>query len=104
MKLISENQYEDQVVAGLTALLCDLGVSADGYKKNEALAVTFLSPSDIELEATSIYMTHEDQLALIHSIEDNIRTNMIAAGFETIQRAMLQAHGGKAHINRVLGT
>ena len=104
MKLIAESQYEDQVVAGLTALLCDLGVSADGYTEDEAMAQTLISPDDVDLQASSIRMSREDQIALIRSIEDSIRTAMITAGYETIERAIQKADGGKAHISRRLGS
>ncbi len=104
MKLIAENQYEDQVIAGLTALLCDLGVNADGYTKDEAMAVTFFTPDDFDLEASAIRMTRDDQIALIRAIEDNIRTAMFTAGYEMIERAMNMARGGKAHLSRSLGS
>ena len=102
MKLIAESQYEDQVLIGLTALLCDLGINADGYTRNEALAVSFISPEDISLESKSIHMSFDDQLALIHSIEDSIRNAMVTAGYATIERAIRHAKGGKVHINRAL--
>lgn len=103
MKLISESQYEDMVVSGLTALLCDLGIDADGYTEQEALALTYISPEDFSIECGSLHMTKEDQLAFLKSVEDNVRTAMLTAGYEAVQKAMLHARGGKVRLTRSIG-
>lgn len=95
MKLISENQREDMVICGLTALLCDLGIDADGYTQQEALAATYIFPDDVTLECSSLHMTREDQLAFLKSIEDDIRAAMLRAGYEAIERAISHAKSGR---------
>lgn len=100
MKLIAENPHDDQVIGGLSALLNDLGVETDSYLQEDALAAVFWSANDLELEADALsYMSKEDRIAFLTSIEDSIRASMRKAGFRTINAAIARAQGGHAHLN-----
>ena len=68
MILIAENEHDDQVLGGLTALLIDLGVETDSYLQEDALAVVFWSANDLELEADALtYMSKEDRVTFLLS-------------------------------------
>jgi len=100
MKLIAENEHDDQVLGGLTALLSDLGIETDSYLKEDALAAIFWSANDLDLETDALsYMSKEDRIAFLLSIEDSLRASMRKAGLRTINRAIEHIQGGHAHLN-----
>lgn len=100
MILIAENEHDDQVLGGLTALLIDLGVETDSYLQEDALAAVFWSANDLELEADALtYMSKEDRVTFLLSIEDSLRASMRKAGLRTINRAIEHTQGGHAHLN-----
>ncbi len=100
MKLIAENQHDDQILLNLTALLSDLGVEVDSYRQEEALAPVFWSANELELETDALsYMSKDDRIAFLRSIEDSLRASMRKAGLRTISTAIARAQGGHAHLN-----
>ena len=100
MILIAENQYEDQLLMSLTALLTDLGVNVDGLKQEDALVPMFWSANELELETAALcYMSKDDRIAFLLSIEDSLRASMRKAGFHTISSKLARAQGGQVHLN-----
>lgn len=100
MILLSENTHEDEILSGITALLIDLGIDADSYRREDALAPVFWSANDLELEGEALsYMSKEDRIAFLQSIEDAICACARKAGCRTIRSAVRQTQGGHAHLN-----
>ena len=100
MILIAENEQDDQVLGGLTALLNELNVDTDGLKHEDAFAVVFWSANDLDLETEALsYMNKEERIAFLSSIEDSLCAAMRRAGLRTINRALKHAQGGHAHLN-----
>lgn len=103
MKLIAENRKESYIVDGLCALLCDLGIAADGYRQEEAIAVTFFSAEDHCTNEILDFMTPEEQVEFLLSVEDTVRSAMLKAGNRAIHRALAHVRAGHAHPDRHLG-
>lgn len=100
MKLIAENQLDDQLISSLSALLSDLGVDVDSYCQEDAIAPVFWSANELELETDALsYMSKDDRIAFLRSIEDSLCASMRKAGFRTISSAITHAQGGHAHLN-----
>ena len=100
MKLIAETSYEDQIVMSLTAFLNDLGVDAYGFRQEDTFGATFWSANELDLEVNALsYMSKEDRIAFLASIEDQLRSSMRKAGLRTISNALSHAQGGHAHLN-----
>lgn len=102
MKLIAETQQESRLVDGLSALLSDLGVEVDGYRKDEAVAVTFFSANQFAMPEELLDMSADEQSAFLCSIEDAMRGAMLAAGYRTINKALRHAKRGISHPDRHL--
>lgn len=87
MKLISESAAEDQLIYGLTNLLTDLGVDANGYLHKESIANVFWSSNDFILNLASVNaVTDEDKEALLFSLERELIEAMIKAGARVIKK------------------
>ena len=100
MKLISESPHDDQLVYSLTNLLYDIGVDADPYRQEDALAMILWSSNELELEMDALsHMTKDDKMALLISIEDAICAAMREAGMRVICEAVSRAQGGQARLN-----
>ena len=101
MKLISESQQEDRLIPGITALLIDLGIDADGYVQKDALATTFLSSNDFELldYDFTTHMGEEDMTFLLKSIEDSLRAAMHDAAIRTTEKALHHINQGTWRLN-----
>lgn len=102
MKLIAETQQESRIVDGLSALLSDLGVEVDGYRQEEAIAVTFFSTNHFAMPEELLGLSRDEQSAFLSSIEDAMRGAMLAAGYRTINKALRQAKRGISHPDRHL--
>ena len=100
MKLIAETQYEDQLLMSLTTFLREMGIDAEGYRQEDAIAPVFWSANELELEADALsYMSKEDRIAFLCSIEASLRSTMRRAGLRHISNAIGRAQGGHAHLN-----
>ena len=96
MKLIAETRKENEQLCGLAALLCDLGVDVDSYEQEEAIAVAFLSAHDpMPVPERLAAMPEEDRISFLRSIEDSLRTAMLAAGYLAIERALDRTADGR---------
>lgn len=102
MKLIAETQQESRIVDGLSALLNDLGVEVDSYRRDEAMAVTFFSTNHFTMPEELLGLDREEQSAFLCSIEDAMRGAMLAAGYRTINKALRRARRGISHPDRRL--
>lgn len=103
MKLIAETPYESRIIDRLCVLLGDLGISADGYRQDEAIAATFFSSEEI-LSGTRIQnLCPEEQEAVLCSIEDTVRRAMRTAGRRAAYRCLHNAGSGIAHPDRHVG-
>jgi len=100
MLLIAENEKENRVLDGLTALLCDMGIDTDSYREDEAIAVTFFSTDNLSVNEEFMDMTVEEQSAFLHTIEDLMRSAMLSAGHRVISRALSYAKAGICHPDR----
>lgn len=99
MKLIAETEYENQVIHGLTNLLRDLGVDAEGFRREEAVAEIFWSPDDFTMELASIRnATKEDRESFLMAIEDKLRSAMISAGYEVITQELTNSRRNQLHL------
>ena len=100
MILIAENQHEDQLLMSLTALLTDLGVEVDSLRQEDALAPVFWSANELDLQTDALsYMSKDDRIAFLLSIEAPLRASMRKAGLRTISSKLACAQGGHAHLN-----
>lgn len=103
MKLIAETPQESRIIDRVCALLEDLGIAADGYRKNEAIAATFFSSEDILAGTGWQHMCPEEQEAVLCSIEDTVRRAMRTAGRRAAYRCLHNAGSGIAHPDRHMG-
>lgn len=88
LKLIAETAEENTMLPGLGALLTDLGIIANEYRKDEAFAVTFWSAAELSyLYAERFNLTHEEAAYLLEELEPSLRSAMSAAGLRLIERA-----------------
>lgn len=100
MKLIAETPYEDQLLTSLASFLRDIGVDAESYRQEDAIAPVFWSANELELEADALsYMSKEDRIAFLSSIEISLRGAMRKAGLRHISNAIGRTQGGHAHLN-----
>ena len=99
MKLIAETEYESQVIYRLADLLRDLGIDAEGFKREEAVAEVFWTPDDFTMELASIHnATKEDRISFLMAIEDKLRSAMITAGYEVITQELTCTHRNQLYL------
>lgn len=88
MKLIAETEEENTMLPGIAALMTDLGIIANEYRKEEAYAVTLWSAAELSyLYADRFNLTHEEAAYLLEELEPMLRSTMAAAGVKLIERA-----------------
>lgn len=89
MKLIAETEAENHILRGLTTLLNDLGVDAEGYRQEEAVAMTFWSSDDFSMDLAAIKdASKEAKESFLCANEDRLRAAMIAAGYQVISEQL----------------
>ena len=86
--MIAETEEENTMLPGLGALMADLGIIANEYRKDEAYAVTFWSAAELSyLYAERFNLTYEEAAYLLEELEPSLRSAMAAAGLRLIDRA-----------------
>lgn len=94
MKLIAENDLEDQLLPGLVSLLRDLKVDAYGFCRDDAIAPIFWSSDDISLEVSSIKALSKEEVGFIlENLEPALMEAMISAGFQVIENYLNDSKG-----------
>ena len=89
MLLLSESEHEDQLVLPVCALLQDLGLTIQPFEKNEAVAPVFWEISDF-YDACPWFqnLSETEKLRFLSFIELEIKSAMITAGFQAIERGI----------------
>lgn len=89
MKLIAETEEENQMLAGTSALMRDLGVDVSEYRTDEAYALMFWSADELTHVYTERYnLTREEAVYLLEETEMFLRMTMAAAGSKYLERAL----------------
>ena len=89
MKLIAESQEESSKLSGLSALLSDLGIEADSYESDETIVIALVNAyDDLKVSDRLAAMPEENRTAFLSSIEDQLRSVMLAAGYKAIETAL----------------
>lgn len=95
MKLIAESQEESFKLSGLSALLSDLGIDVDSYESDETIVIALVNAyDDLQIPERMTAMPEEDRAAFLSSIEDQLRSVMLAAGYKVIETALDRAEPG----------
>lgn len=89
MLLLSESEYEDQLVLPVCALLKDLGLTIQSFEKNEAVAPVFWEITDFYYTSPWFQnLSSEEKLQFLAFIELEIKSAMIQAGFQAIEQGI----------------
>ena len=95
MKLIAETKQEDRILRRLILFLQDLELNVTGHTSQDSIALTYWTPRDLPA-----YIPENQRQAFLASIEDDIYSAMITAGYETIEQfsaRYLDSHPQNAH-------
>lgn len=89
MLLLSESEREDQLLFPVSALLKDLGLTIQPFEKREAVAPVFWEISDF-FYANPWFQnfSSEEKLQFLSFIELEIKSAMIQAGFQAIEKGI----------------
>lgn len=97
MKLIAETSEENVMLAGLSALLEDLGVAVVEYRTDESYALTLWSVYEfMHICSDDTPLNYEDTIAFMNKIEPQLQAYTADAGSKFLSHAF-RRHIHKPH-------
>ena len=91
MLLISESAHEDHLTLPVCALLQDLGIEIQPVERKDSFALVFWEIADLYHTIPWFRsLSSEEKNQVLTILESDIRSAMIAAGFQAIEKGIEQ--------------
>lgn len=97
VKLIAETKEENVILAGLSSLMADLGISVVEYRTDESFALTLWSVYEfMHICSEDMCLSYEDTVAFLEKIEPQLQAHTASAGARFLSNA-IRRHAQKPH-------